>query len=332
MYEKTFGFATSPFGTEPDPQFFFQSGSHKEAYASLSYGISERRGLMTLVGEVGTGKTVLLKSILQFRDPAAITVFVRNAAVGREELLRKILLDLYSSHGPRSEDDPSDDERTGSMVSRIARLSRVELINEVCTFVMDEFSVYRPAPLFVVDEAQNLSVDALEEVRLLSNLEDSRRNVIQLILSGQPELEKKLMRSDLHRLRRRIAVSVRLERLSLAETSAYINFRLLAAGRPDERLFTAEAAKTIWRASKGTPRTINILCDKALVIAFATGATRVDETAAEAAVRDINSPRYRKVAVTKPGTYLLTGRTSYGQEKDEDAPPVDQGDRRSRAG
>jgi general secretion pathway protein A len=332
MYEKSFGFATSPFGTEPDPRFFFQSGSHKEAYASLSYGISERRGLMTLVGEVGTGKTVLLSAMLQFRDTASITVFVRNSAVGREELLRKILLDLYVSHGPASEDDPSVDERTASIVSRIARLSRVELINEVCSLIMDEFSVYRPAPLFVIDEAQNLSVDALEEVRLLANLEDSRRNVIQLILAGQPELESRLMRSDLHRLRRRIAVSVRLERLSLAETSAYINFRLVAAGRSDERLFTPESVKTIWAASKGTPRTINILCDKALVIAFATGATEVDENAAKMAVRDINSPRYRKVAVTKPGTYLLTGRTTYGQEQDEDSPQVDKGSQRSRAG
>lgn len=332
MYEKSFGLEASPFGMEPDPRFYFQSESHKEAYASLSYGISERRGLMTLVGEVGTGKTILLNSILQFRDAAAISVFVRNNTVGREELLRNILLELYASQGPRVDDGETGNGMAASIVSRIARLSRVELINEVCSLVMDEFSIYRPAPLFIIDEAQNLSIDALEEVRLLTNLEDSQKNVIQLILAGQPELETKLSRSDLQKLRRRIAVSVRLERFSLPETTKYIHYRLVAAGRSGEPLFTTEAIENIWKASKGTPRTINILCDKALVIAFAAGSAVVDEAAVTQAVRDMKSPRHREAEVKKPGTYLLTGRTSYGQEKDEDSPPVEKNDRKSRAG
>jgi type II secretory pathway predicted ATPase ExeA len=332
MYEKFFGLTANPFGMKPDLKFYFHTESHKEAYAGLTYGISERRGLMTLVGDVGTGKTLLLEAILQFRDPSAITISVGRTTIDREELLRIILHDLYASHGPRGTEEPRETGSSSVKGSRIARLSRVELINEVCAFLMREVSVYQPSPLLIIDEAQNLSVDVLEEVRLLINLEDSRKKVLQLILAGQPELEEKLSRSDLQRLRRRIAVSARLERLSLAETSGYIDFRLEAAGRSRRGLFTKEAVEAIWAESKGSPRTINILSDKALLIAFAEGAKEVEGKAAAEAVQDIKSPRFREISSKKPGTYILTGRTTYGRAEDETSTPVTKRSHRSRVG
>jgi type II secretory pathway predicted ATPase ExeA len=332
MYENFFGLTANPFGMRPDLKFYFHTESHKEAYSGLTYGISERRGLMTLVGDVGTGKTLLLNAILQFRDPSAITIAVGHTTINREELLRIILHDLYASNGPRGTEEPRDNGSRSLKGSRIARLSRVELINEVCAFLIREISVYQPPPLLVIDEAQNLSVDVLEEVRLLTNLEDSRKKVLQLILAGQPELEEKLSRSDLQRLRRRIAVSARLERLSLTEASDYIDFRLKTAGCSRKGLFAKEAVEAIWAESKGSPRTINILCDKALLIAFAGGAEKVEGKAAAEAVQDIKSPRFREISSKKPGTYVLTGRTTYGRAEDETSTPVTKGNHRSRAG
>ncbi len=332
MYESYFDLTANPFGREPDPEFYYQSESHKKAYAGLTSGISERRGLMTLVGDVGTGKTILINAILQSRERSAITIFVRHTIVSREDLLRIILYDLCASQGPWRSVEPRDNGSRSIADSRFARLSRLELINELCAFFRGAVSAYKPPPLLVIDEAQNLSVDVLEEVRLLADLEDTRKKVFQLILAGQPELEDRLSKSNLRLFRRRIAVSVRLERLSLTEASDYIDFRLEKAGCSRRGLFTKEAVKAIWAESKGTPRTINILCDKALVIAFATGAGEVEGTAAAEAVRDIRSPRFREIWTKKAGPYLLTGRTFFGRADDETSPPVTKGRRRSRAG
>lgn len=307
MYERHFGLKRNPFGMTPDPDCYFMSESHREAYAGLSYGIANRRGFMTLVGEVGTGKTTLLNAILNSIDHSMVTIVVRHTTVDREELLRIILHSLYSARG-RHQADNGRRQKSGSdsFQSRIARLTRVELINEFYAFVTGEYMSYQPPPLLIVDEAQNLSVDVLEEVRLLTNLEDPKAKMLQLILAGQPELEEKLLRSDLRQLRQRIAVSARLESLSMAEVSDYINFRLERAGCPKKDLFTRNAVETIWSASNGSPRTINVLCDHAMVTAFAMGMEEVEGLAAREAVTDVLCPSAQEPTIRKPGPYLVS--------------------------
>ena len=306
MYESYFGLKGNPFGMTPDPQCYFQSESHREAFAGLAYGIAERRGFMTLVGEVGTGKTTLLNAIMSSLDRSTVTILVRHTTVDREELLRIILYNLYASQAPRQTDNRRRKEGGSLTDSRIAGLSRVELINEFYAFVTGEFMAYQPPPLLIIDEAQNLSVDVLEEVRLLTNLEDAKSKMLQLILAGQPELEGKLLRSDLRQLRQRIAVSARLEPLSIAETGEYIDFRLEKAGAVRKGIFTKAAVEAIWTASKGSPRTINVLCDHALVNAFAMGMSEVEGTAAREAVQDVLCLRLRESSIRKPGPYLVT--------------------------
>ncbi len=317
MYKNFFGLESNPFGMTPDPKCYFQSESHQEAFAGLSYGIAHRRGLMSLVGEVGTGKTTLLNAIMDSLDQATTTILVRHTTVDREELLRIILHNLYSSRTERKTDNRRKRDFQRSSDPRISKLSRVELINEFYAFVTGEFMSYQPPPLLIIDEAQNLSVDVLEEVRLLTNLEDPKSKMLQLILSGQPELEEKLMRSDLRQLRQRIAVSARLEPLSPADTAAYIAFRLERAGSGSPTgVFSREAVDAIWAASKGSPRTINVLCDHAMVNAFAMGQHEVDAGAAKEAIQDVLCLQLRESSVRKPGPYLV----SHMERRDEEPP------------
>jgi len=331
MYEKYYGLKSNPFAMTPDPQCYFMSESHREAFAGLSYGIANRRGFMTLVGEVGTGKTTLLNAILRSLDRSTVTILVRHTTVDREELLRIILHNLYAAHGPRETGRRRKrDGESHSPDSRISGLSRVELINEFYAFVTGEFMAYQPPPLLVIDEAQNLPVDVLEEVRLLTNLEDPKSKMLQLILAGQPELEEKLLRTDLRQLRQRIAVSARLESLSRAETSDYISFRMERAGCPNKDLFTKPAVDAIWSASKGSPRTINVLCDHALVTAFAMGMMEVEGPAAREAVNDVMCLRLQEPPIRKPGPYLvnhLESRSKVERDEEEATPPEKRGGR-----
>jgi type II secretory pathway predicted ATPase ExeA len=310
MYEAFFGLTGNPFGMTPDPGFYFRSESHREALAALEYGVRERRGFMTLVGEVGTGKTTLLNTLLEALDRSTCTIQVRHTTVDREELLKLILNNLYASHGPRQ---PARKNRDTGLFTdnRLSGLSRAELINEFNAFVTGEFMAYQPPPLLIIDEAQNLAPDVLEEVRLLTNLEDPKSKMLQVILAGQPELEGVLLRSDLRQLRQRIAVNARLEPLTLDETGDYVSHRLEKAGCVNDQLFSRAALKEIWSASKGTPRTINVLCDHALINAFASGLVQVDASSAQEAIQDVLCLRSRRQSVRKPRPYLVADFESH---------------------
>jgi general secretion pathway protein A len=333
MYRNFFGLESNPFGMTPDPKCYFQSESHKEAFAGLSYGIAHRRGLMSLVGEVGTGKTTLLNAIMDSLDQSTTTILVRHTTVDREELLRIILHNLYSTRTERKTDNRRKRDFKWSSDPRIAKLSRVEMINEFYAFVTGEFMSYQPPPLLIIDEAQNLSVDVLEEVRLLTNLEDPKSKMLQLILSGQPELEEKLMRSDLRQLRQRIAVSARLEPLSPADTASYIAFRLERSGAENSReIFSKDAVEAIWAASKGSPRTVNVLCDHALVNAFAMGMKTVERGAAKEAIQDVLCIQLRESSVRKPGPYLVSRMESRSEEPPDDPIVINGPDRGGRIG
>ena len=332
MYESYFGLNDNPFGMTPDPQCYFQSESHKEAYAGLTYGIAERRGLMTLVGEVGTGKTTLLNAIIDSLDRSTVIILVRHTTVDREELLRIILYNLYASHGSRQMNNRRRRDGSSLTDSRVSGLSRIELINEFYAFVSGEFMADQPPPLLIIDEAQNLSVDVLEEVRLLTNLEDPKSKMLQVILAGQPELEEKLMRTDLRQLRQRIAVSARLEPLSPADTGAYIAFRLEHAGCNAPDLFRKAAVDAIWAASKGSPRTINVLCDHCLVNAFAMGMGEVEGRCAREAIHDVLCLQLKDTLIRKPGPYLVAHLESKGESSDGKAAAVNGEERGDRVG
>jgi len=305
VYENFFGLDAHPFGMTPDPRFYYQSGSHREALAALKYGVLARRGFMVLVGEVGTGKTTLINTLLEEVDRSTCTILVTHTTVDREELLRIILFKLHESHGPRLPAKLRDEEEILND-KRLTRLSRVELINEFNAFVNGESMAFRPPPLLIVDEAQNLSPQVLEEVRLLTNLEGPKSKLLQVILAGQPELEQTLMRHELRQLRQRIAVHARLEPLTLDEAIAYVAHRLNQCGCTKPDVFNRAALESIWQASHGYARTINVLCDYALVSAFAAGESQVGVEAAHEAIRDVSPPSIEPQLRRKPSSYLIT--------------------------
>jgi general secretion pathway protein A len=271
---------------------------------------------MTLIGEVGTGKTTLINAILASLDPSTVTIVVRHTTLDREELLRIILHTLYS----RANHPGSVGGGANNSTERINALTRVALINEFYAFVAGEFMAHQPPPLLIIDEAQNLTVDVLEEVRLLTNLEDPKSKMLQVLLAGQPELETKLQRSDLRQLSQRIAVSARLELLSLADTRRYIEFRLQRSGCPNScEVFSRSAVEAIWAASQGSPRSINVLCDHALVNAFAVGKKTVEGSEAREAIQDVLSLRLAESEPLRPGPYLVTRMDS---QRDEESRPA----------
>ena len=265
MYLQHFGLATRPFEVTPDPRFLYDGALHREALAALTFGVHARRGFITLVGEVGTGKTTLLRSLLDSLEPTVQTALITHTTINREELIQMILAEL-------------EIPRTG--------LGRVQMLHRLQEFLLERLSRGEQT-LLIIDEAQNLSPAVLEEVRLLTNLETSDTKLLQVILSGQPELERTLFRPELRQLRQRIAVQARVGALTLEETFQYVRHRLRVAGRRRQTIFTSAALQAIWRASGGIPRLINILCDHCLVTAFAAAERQVPSRMVQEAAADL---------------------------------------------
>ncbi len=288
MYESFFGLNSSPFGMTPDPDFLYHSQTHREALAALTYGVQLRRGFMTLVGEVGTGKTTLVNALLASLERSTRTIVVTHTTVNREELLRIIVDKLYRTlTTPRGTGALAHD--SSGVSQRLSRMTRIELINEFSAFVNGESSSFRPPPLLIIDEAQNLTREVLEEIRLLTNLEGPKTKLVQVLLSGQPELDALLARNDLRQLQQRIAVRAYLQPLTCEETESYVRYRLERAGANGRQIFTPDAVQAIWAASGGVPRTVNVVCDYALINALATGATEVTWALADDAIQDVMS-------------------------------------------
>jgi general secretion pathway protein A len=265
MYLEHFGLTLRPFEVTPDPRFLFEAPLHQEALASLVYGVQERRGFITLVGEVGTGKTTLLRSLLDSLDRTVHTVLITHTTINREELIQMILAEL-------------DIPRTG--------LGRVQMLHRLQEFLLDRLSRGEQTVL-IIDEAQNLTPSVLEEVRLLTNLETGDAKLLQVILAGQPELERTLQRPELRQLRQRIGVYARVGPLSLQDTAQYIRHRLRVAGRRRQTIFTSAAIQAIWRVTGGIPRLINLVADHSLVSAFACGARQVHLATVNEVARDL---------------------------------------------
>ena len=265
MYKHFFKLRQDPFGIVPDPQFFYPTEGHNEAAAGLLYGIHARKGLMVLSGEVGTGKSLILRCLLQSLDRERIArAHVVHSRMSTQELLH-FALESLGLHSPPT--------------------SKAELLLRLNWFLTRR-DLQGLTTVFVIDEAQHLSVDTLEEIRLLTNLEAPKAKLLQIVLAGQPELDLKLDTFELRQLKQRIAMYFQLRPLSEQQTSSYIMSRLKTAGCNSDGLFSPEACQRIFVFSQGVPRLINVLCENALVCCYAHGEPRVtsamvDEIAAD---------------------------------------------------
>jgi general secretion pathway protein A len=244
MYARFYHLKKDPFHVTPDPEFLYLSPTHKEALASIIYGVNEGKGFIVITGEVGVGKTTVLRSYLErLNEKESRIIYVFNPNVSFKELLEHIFQELNL--------DPKTDD-TNKMVSRLHQ------------FMIEECREGRSLVL-MIDEAQNMPVDTLENLRMLSNLETSTDKLIQIVLIGQPEFEEILNRNELRQLKQRIAIACRISPLSRKESAAYIKHRLMKAGMNRGPIFTRMALREIIKRAKGSPRVINILCDNALI-------------------------------------------------------------------
>jgi len=266
MYKSFFHLHSTPFADSPDPRFLVRMPHTREALATLEYGIGAHKGFIVLTGEVGTGKTTLLRSALASFDPGRVySSFVFNPRLEVLDFLEFILSDFGIV--------PQNRTKSGMLIQLNRWLIERFRRDETC--------------VLVVDEAQNLTWEQLEEIRLLTNLETSTRKLVQIILSGQPELEEKLTAPDLRQLRQRIALWARTQAITAAETSDYIAQRLLIAGSSDP-IFPDDAVAAIHRASRGIPRIINLICEQALILSYVEQLHQVPAPLIHAVVRDLD--------------------------------------------
>jgi general secretion pathway protein A len=248
MYNAYFGFAENPFSLSPDPAFFYRSQQHEEALANLIYGVQSRKGFIVLTGEVGTGKTTMLECLRDFLDSQYIEfAFVFNSRINASQFFEMIAYDLDL---------------------RCERTSKTEVLFALNSLLLNQADQGRTTVL-IVDEAHNLEWEVLEEIRLLGNMENRRGKLIQIILAGQPELDRKLEAPNLRQLKQRIVLRCNLEPFSAEDTSQYINARMEKAGMANQSVFTPALLAEIHVRAQGIPRLINAICDNLLLTCFA---------------------------------------------------------------
>jgi type II secretory pathway predicted ATPase ExeA len=283
MYKKFFNLREAPFNVNPDPRFLFATRHSEEALACLSYGIQNLKGFMLLTGEVGTGKTTLLNKLLEWlRSARVATAFVFNSCLDPMQFLDFMMADF----GINCE---------SSEKSRILlRLNQ---------WLLERYRAGQTAVL-IVDEAQNLSPQVLEEIRLLTNLETSSEKLLQIVLSGQPELEEKLKQPQLRQLRQRITLRCKTYPLTLEETFGYIAERIRIAGGNNQPIFSSEAVEAIFRYAQGIPRVINLLCEHALISAYVDQQKPVLVSTIEPVAREFE---LHEIEPTPPSSTAIVG-------------------------
>ena len=254
MYQRYFGLKEKPFRITPDPRFLYLSEKHAEALDHLTYGISQGEGFMVISGDVGTGKTTIIRSLLERLDDSKIkTAIILNPLLEIDDLLKSILEDFGLS--PKGN-------------------SKKELIDQLNSFLLS-LNQEGGKAVVIIDESQNLAPDLLEELRSLSNLETDQEKLLQIVLVGQLELWNKLNDPNLRQLKQRVSVNYRLEPLSLKEMKEYIFHRLSIAGFRGEMDFSTRALRLVFRVSRGIPRLINLLCDRILLVLYLEQKMRV---------------------------------------------------------
>jgi general secretion pathway protein A len=264
MYNDFYGFRESPFNITPDPRFLYFSPRHQEAFDHLLFGIKERKGFIQLTGEVGAGKTTLCRALLEHLGSGYKTALILNPCLTPTQLFKAILVELGLP--------PKRD--------------RAACLAELNSFLLDQVSQGNDVVL-IIDEAQDLGAELLEQVRLLSNLETDQQKLLQIGLIGQPELRDLLDRRSLRQLRQRITVRYHLTSLSSSETEYYIRYRLHVVGSNSSPTFSRGALRRIYRYSGGVPRLINAVCDKTLLCGYVVGTDDLRRRHVRRAIREL---------------------------------------------
>jgi len=265
VYLDFYGLTEPPFDITPNPRFLFYSAKHREAYNHLMYGIRERKGFVQLTGEVGAGKTTLCRAMLEQLDARYATALILNPVMSANELMKAIAIEF------------------GLPVHGLDRLETLARINE---FLLQQVENQRETVL-IIDEAQDLPEEMLEQVRLLSNLETDNRKLLQIVLMGQPELRDRLNSPRLRQLRQRITVRYHLSPLSRHEVQEYVQHRLHLCGGNGTPSFTGPAIWRVYRYSQGIPRLVNAVCDKALLAGYVAQQERIGYSLVGRAMREL---------------------------------------------
>src|SRR5262245_44335808 len=265
VYLDHYGLTEAPFDITPNPRFLFYSAKHREAYNHLLYGIRERKGFVQLTGEVGAGKTTLCRAMLEQLNGNFSTALILNPVMSADELMKAIAMEY------------------GLPVNGLDRLNTLAVINQ---FLLQQVERGRETVL-IIDEAQDLTDDLLEQVRLLSNLETDDRKLLQIVLMGQPELRDRINNPRLRQLRQRITVRYHLPPLSRDEVNEYIQHRLQIAGAKGSPYFTQPALWRVYNYSQGIPRLLNAICDKALLAGFVSQQEKINYRLVSRAVREL---------------------------------------------
>jgi general secretion pathway protein A len=274
MYLEFYGLKEPPFGLTPDPRYIYKTASHLEMLATVRYAIEQNKGLVVVTGEVGCGKTMILRAALQRLGDEVMCVYIFNPLLTAPEFFEQLAVE-FGLDLPR-------------------RVSKPELLSALGHFLASRHSQGLRTVL-IIDEAHGLPTSLLEEIRLLMNFETSSEKLLQVILSGQPELEELLNRPALRQLKQRISLRCQIKPLSLFEINKYIRFRLKLAGAEDTDLFDSNAIGLIGNASGGIPRLVNNICDNALLYGYAAGARSITRDIVEEVIESLDlSPRARQ--------------------------------------
>ena len=281
IYNPYFGFSENPFNISPDPEFLYRSPQHEEALANLIYGVRSRKGFIVLTGEVGTGKTTMLECLRDYLDTMRTEfAFIFNSRLTPDQFFEMLAYDF----------DLDCD-----------RKSKTDVLFALNTLLIKQAEKGRTCVL-LVDEAHNLEWDVLEEIRLLGNLENRGGKLLQIILAGQPELDRKLDAPNLRQLKQRITLRCKTLPLSYIQTTEYISQRVRIAGGQAEKIFQPESIGAIFRYSAGIVRLINLLCEQALISAFCDGETQVLAKHVEEAARELEiGPEQSQVSSLSQG-------------------------------
>jgi type II secretory pathway predicted ATPase ExeA len=267
MYKEFFGLRANPFNVNPDPRYLFLTRHTEEALACLTYGIQSRKGFVLLTGEVGTGKTTLINKLLEWlRLQQVATAFIFNSRLNIPQFLDYMMADFGI---------PCESKEKSQILLRLYN------------WLLDRYRAGETAVL-IVDEAQNLTEEVLEEIRMLTNLETFTEKLLQIVLVGQPELEQKLKQPQLRQLRQRLSLRAKTHALTLDETKSYVQQRLRIAGSNGHQIFEPEAVTSIYRYASGIPRVINLLCEHCLVSAFVDQQKTIGPAVVDGVARDFD--------------------------------------------
>ncbi len=266
MYEAFFGLKEKPFRMTPDTRYFFPSTKHMDALNHMVYAIEERRGFVVITGEIGSGKTTLSRMLFQRLDPTTKTAIIRNTHLTAKDLVSSVLEELEIPYRPG-----------------ITKTQMIGLLNE---FLVEQLRCNCNV-VVLVDEAQNLTPTVLEEVRMLSNLETETEKLIQIVLMGQPELQSKLWYKNLEQLRQRVTIHYHLTPLNAQETATYISHRMHVAGANGTPIFLPDALAQIYERTKGVPRLVNSVCDRALLTGYVSDAKAITAGMVDEAAREL---------------------------------------------